>query len=155
MDLIWIKVQVFTNFKKNLTKQLQGNYRILNTDCRIIEPILRVSKYFAIRLPLIRLLQCTRCRRCHILSRSEIKVVGINAIKTYSQSFPLHTFINSTLDSRGLSNRNSNRKFSSIGSSWANWKWQFALIFFISNKCSSDNVTLTSLISIFPSWLSS
>lgn len=30
------------------------------------------------------------------------------------------TFINSTLDSKGLSKRKSNKKFSSIGNNWAN-----------------------------------
>lgn len=33
-----------------------------------------------------------------------------------------YTFINSTLDSRGLSNRNRSKKFSSIGRSWASLK---------------------------------
>ena len=91
-------------------------------------------------------------------SSSRHYLVEDNLVRLAHQSF-----MNSTLESRGLSNRKSRRKFSSIGRSWASWGHsylfeQFSVwgnIFLFWRISGRNRLLSTSRISIFPSLLSS
>ena len=91
-------------------------------------------------------------------SSSHHNPVEDNLVRLAHQSF-----MNSTLESRGLSNRKSRRKFSSIGRSWASWGHSYLFeqfsawgdIFLFWRISGWNRLLSTSRISIFPSLLSS
>ena len=79
-------------------------------------------------LPSTHRLRCIHFRRCRIRAKSTFTfnrkpfiVLLIFAILVSKYIIIINTFINSTLDSRGLSKRNNRRKLSSNGSNCANY----------------------------------